>query len=224
MRGYQLAHARAAEGEDLVGDIGVVGRPEEHRHFEAERIAGDRQQLEIARMGREDDKRPRIVAQVGEDRNAGNFHPARLVLFRIEIEQPVKEDVFGGEPAHMAPARDRDLFKFLVGLFRVGIAQVDEHQLVAAELRPDATRHSVGEPDTRIRRKDLEKVEEPECTLRHQPLLEVEERQSDPGDEHLHAWLPQSIRSTILPNTWRVSIRSSALSISAKVTSVSITG
>lgn len=70
MRRHEVAHALLAEFEYPVGEIGIVRRPEEHRHVEAEGRAGNRQHLEIAAMGREDDERPWIVPQFQEERDA----------------------------------------------------------------------------------------------------------------------------------------------------------
>ena len=53
----EFAHGRRARREDVFGDVGIVRWPEERRHLHAVASAGDRQQLEIAEMRREDDVR-----------------------------------------------------------------------------------------------------------------------------------------------------------------------
>ncbi len=223
MRRHQLAHAGAAEIEDLLGDIGIVRRTEQHRDVQAEGRARDRQQLEIAGVAGKDDERTRVVAQVQEDRNARDFHPARLGLVRVEIEQPVEEDIFRREPPHVAPAGERDRLDLRLALFREGVAQIGQHQLVATRCGARCSaRQAVGEIDRRIRRKQLQEIQERESDLRHQPLAKVDQRQHEPGNDELHAAQP-TLRM-ILPKTWRLSMRSSAASISSKPTSVSMTG
>ena len=213
-----------AEIEHLLGDIRIVRRPEEHGHIQPEGGAGDRQQLEIAAMGGKDDERSRIVAQLEEDRDARNFDAARLRVFRIEIEELVEKDVFGSQPADTAPAFERDRLDLRLALFGKGIAQIGQGQLVPAlQLRPEPASEPIGEFDRAIGRKQLQTCRASrKIELGDRPLAEVLRRKNQPGDQHAHD--VQSIRRMILPKTWRVSIRSSARSISLKPTSVSMTG
>ena len=73
-------------------------------------------------MSCKDDERPRIVPEVEEDRNAGYLDAARLLAKRIEIKQPIEEDILRRQPPHIAPARQGNLGDLRLALLRKSVA------------------------------------------------------------------------------------------------------
>ena len=76
VRRHQTAHAVLAEIKHHIGNIRIVRRAKQHRYIQTIGRTGHRQKFEIAGMGGEDDERARIVAQVEDERNAGDLDAA----------------------------------------------------------------------------------------------------------------------------------------------------
>lgn len=74
-----MTHIGMTGFQNLVGDIGIVGWAEQRRDIQPESSGTDRQKLEIAGMGGEEDMRLFFVAQALENGNAIDLDQAGFV-------------------------------------------------------------------------------------------------------------------------------------------------
>ena len=147
--------------------------------------AGDRQQLEIAEMGGEEDMRPLLRGDLQEAFLADDLDAPGLAIVRIEVEQRVEENVLGGESRHVVPHVERDLFDLLVVLLGKGMAQIVDGGAVAPEQGTDAARDAGGEIQRLVGRQPPEQPQGHHRETRDDPVVEQPQAGDDvpPQDE-----------------------------------------
>src|SRR5690606_6195630 len=180
-------------------------------------------------MRRKDDVRTiALFTDAQEDLIADHLDAPRLVRARDIIKELIDEDVLTEQAGHMAPHFERQFLDFRLCLFRVGLPDVVERDLVALRLRADPARSSLGEGERLFCREQPKRIENSACELCDHPVFGGFNRAqcpcNDGPQERRKAARHQATRRMILPNTSRPSMRSSARPISSNVTSVSMTG
>jgi hypothetical protein len=170
---HEVAHIGAARAEDFLRDIGIVRWAEQRGDVEIEGRGADRQQFEIAGMGREEDMRAvALAADAFKDFAALHFDQARRIAVRIIIEDCIEKDIFRGEAGHAAPHVAGDQLQFFFGFFRIGHAQVGHGDAMTPHQRAYAACRSIDEIRCRLRRQQPQEEQHTENRMRRQPVVE----------------------------------------------------
>ena len=142
---------------------------------------GDRQQLEIAEMRGEEDMRLVLRREAHEQLFADDLDASRRPVVGVEVEELVEEHVFRREPGHVVPHFERDRLDLLLGLFRIGLAEIVERGAMAAEPGADRLRRGGREIQRLVGRQLPEQPEGAQGKAGDQPVIGPPEQPTSRG-------------------------------------------